>query len=128
MVPHLRVTRLLLRIYVPDDIVGQTIDAVSRAFGHLSEPLGLGLVLEGVARKIDAGAVNICFDHDVDAADAIELDLSVFVLPPVAHERHPISVCFVFLVACGFAISGVSGPGLVKRTFGEHYVFIKRCR
>lgn len=39
---------------MPDDVVGQAVDLVVGALGHLGEALGLGLVLEGVAGKVDA--------------------------------------------------------------------------
>jgi hypothetical protein len=48
------VARLLLRVDVPDDVVGETVYAVSRSFGHLCKTLGFGLVFEGVAWEIYA--------------------------------------------------------------------------
>ena len=39
---------------MPDHVVGQTKDAVAGALGHLGEAFCLGLVLEGVAWKVDA--------------------------------------------------------------------------
>jgi hypothetical protein len=42
------VSGLLIRVHVPDNIVGQAEDLVARAPGHLGETLGLGLVFEGV--------------------------------------------------------------------------------
>ena len=43
-----------LCIDVPDHIVLEAVDTVAGALSHLGETLGLGLVLEGVAREIDA--------------------------------------------------------------------------
>jgi hypothetical protein len=48
------VARLLVFVNVPDNIVGQAVHAVARAACHLGEALRLGLVLEGVARKVYA--------------------------------------------------------------------------
>lgn len=49
-----QVTRLLLGINVPDDIVGQTIYFVTSALRHLGESLGFGLVLESVRGEVDS--------------------------------------------------------------------------
>lgn len=48
------VATLLLGVDVPDDVVGKTNDLVAGALGHLGETFGLGLVLESVAREVDA--------------------------------------------------------------------------
>ena len=51
---------LLVRVDVPDDVVGQAEDFVARALGHLCESFGFGLVLECVTREVDAwGDVSI---------------------------------------------------------------------
>ena len=42
------VSGLLVRVYVPDNIVGQAEDLVACALGHLGKSFGLGLVFEGV--------------------------------------------------------------------------------
>lgn len=39
---------------MPDNVVGQTIDAIAGALGHFGEAFGLGLVLESVAWEVDA--------------------------------------------------------------------------
>ena len=51
---RLCITGLFLGVDVPDNVVGQTKDFVSCPLGHLGEPFGFGLVLEGVAREVDA--------------------------------------------------------------------------
>jgi hypothetical protein len=86
-------------INVPNNIIWQTIDTVSSAFGHLREALGLGLVLKGVAGEVDARAMHVCFDNDVDAADAVEGYFFVFVGIPVAHEGHVLAVGGKLLVS-----------------------------
>lgn len=48
------VARLLIRVNVPDDIVGQSEHAVARALRHLGEAFCLGLVLECVGGEVDA--------------------------------------------------------------------------
>jgi hypothetical protein len=48
-----QVARLLVRVNVPDHVVGQTHDLVAGTLGHLGEALGFGLVLEGVCGEID---------------------------------------------------------------------------
>jgi hypothetical protein len=107
----------LFGIDMPDHIVRQAIHAVSSALRHLRETLGFSLVLEGVAREVDAGAVHVGFDDDVDAADAVEGDFFVFVGSPVAHEGHVFAVGGELLVAfCeddGFGKGGGEGE-----TFG----------
>jgi hypothetical protein len=51
---HLCVAGLLVGVNMPDDVVRETNDFVSGALGHLCETFCLGLVLEGVAREVDA--------------------------------------------------------------------------
>jgi hypothetical protein len=89
----------LFGIDMPDDIVWQTIDTVSSTFGHLREAFGLGLILEWIAGEVDARAVYVCFDNDVDAADAVERNFFVLVGVPVAHEGHVFAVGGELLVA-----------------------------
>ena len=40
------------------------------------------------------------FDEDIHASDAVELDLSFFVLPPVVHPCKIFAVGAVFFIAC----------------------------
>ena len=100
-------------------------------------------MLERIAREVDAfvtllaitahqnprpaglrtGSMYVRLDKDVHATDAVELDLVIFVLPPVAHECHVLSVGLELLVAC---VSGLTKPYLVMindLTFGEDGVF-----
>ena len=84
---------------MPHDIIRQPDDLVPGALRHLREALGFGLVFKGVAGEVDAGAMHVGFDEDVDAADAVELDFFVFVLTPVAHACHVGAVGAVFFVA-----------------------------
>lgn len=48
-----QVAGLLVRVNVPDNIVGQTNDLVAGTLGHLGEALGFGLVLESVCGEVD---------------------------------------------------------------------------
>ena len=48
------ITRLLLRVNVPDDVIRQPVDAVAGPLGHFRKPFGLGLILKGVAGEVDA--------------------------------------------------------------------------
>lgn len=48
-----QVTGLLIRVNVPDHVVGQTNDLVAGTLGHPGEALGFGLVLEGVCGEVD---------------------------------------------------------------------------
>lgn len=50
---HLRVPGLLVRVDVPDDVIRQSVYSVACSLGHLGEAFCLGLVLEGIAWKID---------------------------------------------------------------------------
>jgi hypothetical protein len=86
---------------MPHHIVWQSIHSISGPLCHLGKALRLRLILKRVAREVDARAVNICFDNDVHAADAIEGDLLVLVPPPVAHEGHVFAICWELLVAFG---------------------------
>lgn len=45
---------LLSSINMPNDVIRQTYDFVTRSLGHLREAFGLGLVLERICREIDA--------------------------------------------------------------------------
>jgi hypothetical protein len=49
----LRIAGLLLGINMPNDVIRKTYHLISCAFGHLGKTLGLGLILEGVAREVD---------------------------------------------------------------------------
>jgi hypothetical protein len=44
--------------------------------------------------------MHIGFDEDVHASDAVEWNLLILVLPPVAHTGHVDAVGLVFFVAC----------------------------
>jgi len=54
LAPCSRVPGLLFRVNVPDDVIGEAVDAVPGALGHFREALGFGLVFEGVAWEVDA--------------------------------------------------------------------------
>lgn len=95
----LRIARLLVSVDMPDDVIRQTVDAVPGPLCHLGEALRLGLVLECVGGEVDAGAVDVGFDDDVDAADAVEGDFFVRVVVSVTHFGHVDAVGFVFFVA-----------------------------
>lgn len=94
---------------MPHDIIRQAIHAIPGTLCHFRETLGFSLVFEGVGGEVDAGAVDVCFDNDVDAADAIEGDFLMRVGVAVAHGGHVDAVCFVFFVAWkeGEDVSGV---------------------
>lgn len=51
---NLCVSALLGRVNVPDNIVGETIDSVACSLGHFGKSFGLGLILEGISREVDA--------------------------------------------------------------------------
>jgi len=84
---------------MPNNVIRQAKDAVTGAPRHLGEAFCLGLVLEGVAGEIYAGAVDICLDDDVDAADAVKRHFDVFIGAPVAEEGHVLTVRGILLVA-----------------------------
>lgn len=88
---------------MPHHVIRQAIDAVASTFSHFGEPFCLGLVLEGVGREIDACALlvsgpwfgtlqgmhtrsmNVSLDENVNAAYAVEWNLDVFIVAPIAH-------------------------------------------
>jgi len=94
----LHVAALLLGVDMPHNIVWQAVDTISSSLGHLGEPFGLCLVLKCVAWEVDARSVDIGFDENVDAADAVKLDLLVLVVAPIAHASHVGSSSIVLLV------------------------------
>lgn len=104
-----QVARLLIRVDVPHDVVGQTDDLVAGTLRHLGESFGLGLVLKRVRGEIDTGPVNVGLDEDVDATNAVKLDLLVLVLPPVTHADQICAAGVVLLVAFGEDGIGVKG-------------------
>lgn len=125
----LRVPWFLVRVDVPDDVVGQTVDAVACALCHFGEPFRLGLVLKGVAGEIDARAMNIGFDEDVDAADAIEGDLDILIVTPVAHAGHVGTFRFVLMVAYATGLVGflvVRNHVQGRFTFRQNNVAVER--
>jgi len=48
------VSRLLLSVDVPNNVVGQTNNTVAGTLGHFGEAFCFRLVLEGVAREVDS--------------------------------------------------------------------------
>ncbi len=106
---HSRIPGLLIRINMPNDIVRQTIHTITGSLGHLGKSLRFRLIFKRVARKIDTGAMHVCFYEDIHAADAVEGHLFVLVGPPVAEEGHVPPVCGEFFVA--FCEDDVFGEG-----------------
>jgi len=98
MLACLRITGLLICIDMPDNVIRQSVYAIACSLRHLREALCLRLVLECVCGEVDAGAVYVCFNDDVDATDAVELDLLVGVGVSVAHLSHVDAVRLVFFV------------------------------
>lgn len=50
----LGVSRLLVCVYVPDDIVRQTNNLITCSLCHLGEAFSFGLVLECIGREVDS--------------------------------------------------------------------------
>ena len=50
--------------------------------------------------------MDIGFDEDVDAADAVERPFFILVALPVAARRHVFPLGFIFLVAWNESLSG----------------------
>lgn len=142
----LYVPALLFGVDVPHDVVWQANDLVACPSRHFGEAFRLGLVLEGVARKVDAwiqvlavcralhtspgkhtGPVDVGLDENVYATDAVELQLLVLVVPPVAHLGHvrPASVILVVAWHREHQYHSAELPGRVRRTFGEHDVLVQ---
>lgn len=92
---------------MPDNIIRQAIDIIPRSFRHLGESLCLSLIFKGVAREVDTGAMDVGFDEDVDAADAIEGHFDIFVAVAVAEDGHVFAFSGVLFVA--FCKNGVFG-------------------
>jgi hypothetical protein len=108
----LRIARFLVSINVPDDIIGQAINTITSALGHLGKAFSLGLILKGVAREVDAGTVDIGFDDYIDAANAVEGYFNVFVFEAVTHCGHVFAVGFVFFVAwCQLVLWAIVAKG-----------------
>ena len=95
----LRVSGLLIRIDMPHNIIRQSVNTIPCSLGHLCKSFCFGLVFERVGGEVDAGAVDVCFDEDVDTTDAVEWDLDVLVLAPVTHFGHVDAAGVVFFVA-----------------------------
>jgi hypothetical protein len=98
---------LLFSVLMPHDIVWQAIYTISCPLGHFRESLCFGLVLKRVARKVDARTVDVCFDNDVDATDAVQGNLFILVAAPVAHQGHVFAIGGELLVT--FCEDGVLG-------------------
>lgn len=94
-----QISRLLFGIDMPDDVIGETINAIACTFCHLGKAFRLCLIFKRVTREVDAGAMHICFDNDVDAADTVESDFLVLVFTPIAHCGHIFALCGIFVVA-----------------------------
>jgi hypothetical protein len=93
------IPRPLLGIHMPDHIIRQPIHAIPCTLRHLCKTLRLGLILKRIRGEIDAGAMHIRLNEDIDAADAVERHLLVLVGVPVAHDGHVLAVRGELLVA-----------------------------
>lgn len=51
---QLRITGLLLGVDMPDNVIRQAVNTISRPLCHLRKSFRLGLVFKGVAGEIDA--------------------------------------------------------------------------
>lgn len=122
------ISRLLLRIYVPNDIIRQSINVISGSLRHLGKSFRLGLVLECITGEIDAGAMYVGFDDDVDTADAVKWHFHILVGVAIAFERHIAPFCLVFFVAWDVASVMIPLLNLSKEecTFGEDDILIER--
>jgi len=70
--------------------------------------------------------VHIGFDHNVDSADAIELNFIILVVSPITHARHVFAVRLVFLVAwlvCEKTFVRTSGSKML--TFSKDDIFVQ---
>jgi hypothetical protein len=45
--------------------------------------------------------VNVCLDQNVNATNAVKLNLHVLVIPPVAHSNEVFPTRIIFLVSLG---------------------------
>ena len=59
---------------MPDNIVGQTVDLVACAPGHLGETFGLGLVFEGVGGEVDAYWKDTVSGNSLESQNLQDLD------------------------------------------------------
>lgn len=100
MLISLSISRLLIRVDMPDDIVWQSIDTVASSVCHFSKAFGFRLVLKGVAREVDSRTMNICLYDDVDTTDTVEGYFLVLVCAPITHFGHVLAVGGVLLVTC----------------------------
>lgn len=98
-----RIPWLLFRIHMPNDIIWQPVDTITRPLCHFGEALRLGLVLESIARKVDARPMHVSLHNDADAADAVERNLKVFIFTPVALESHMVAEFVGFEVLVAFS-------------------------
>jgi hypothetical protein len=92
---------------MPNNIIRQPINPIPSPLGHFRKPFSFCLVFERVSGEVYTAAVDVCFDENVDAADAVEWDFDVFVFAPVSHFCHVGAAGVVFFVA--FEGKGVSG-------------------
>lgn len=53
----------LFSVVMPDDIIGQSVNLIAGALGHLGKPFRLGLVLKRIGREIDTW-VELDGGHD----------------------------------------------------------------
>lgn len=94
---------------MPHHIIRQAPHPIAGSLRHGRETLGIGLVFKGIAREIDAGAMDVGFDEDIDAADAVERDFAVevfeaFLAVVVGHPVEVGAVGAVFFVACDLGV------------------------
>jgi hypothetical protein len=76
--------------------------------------------------------MHIGLDQNINAADAVEGDLDVLVIPPVAHAGHVCAVGLVLFVACKIVMLVQMNDSFISRpttttelTFSEHNIRVK---
>lgn len=72
--------------------------------------------------------MNIRLDHNVDAANPVQRDLDIFIISPVTHTGHVLSIGLVLLVTCPWIVSELSreGRGYDRRTLCKHDILVER--
>lgn len=96
-----QVTRLLVSVDVPYDIIGQSDDLIASTLSHLGESFRLSLVLKGVCGEINARSVDVGLDENVDTANTVQIDFFILVLSPVTHADQICTAGVVFFVTFG---------------------------
>lgn len=96
---------------MPYGVVWQTDHREIHKSCHLSEALGLCVLLEAESREVDTGSEDACLSQNADTSHAIDLHFHVWItigVPQISQMRPPCRILSVALDNHSILIQGIS--------------------